>query len=81
MALRFTCIGDIFLGLVEERFLRLRGELLLGLIAEVFASRVEEGVSQRFRGVERTDRKGRLPKVRHDDNGSVGFIDLRFFEF
>ena len=41
MALSFTCIGDTFFGLVEEGFLGVRGELLLRLIAEVFASRVE----------------------------------------
>lgn len=46
MALAFTCIGNTFLGLVEEGFLRIRGELLFGLIAEVFASSVEVGVSQ-----------------------------------
>lgn len=45
----FTCIGDTFLGLVEQGFLGIRGELLLGLIAEIFASGVEVGVSERFK--------------------------------
>lgn len=39
--LSFTCIGDTFFGLVEEGLLGVRGERLLRLIAEVFASRVE----------------------------------------
>lgn len=46
----FTCIGDTFLGLVEKGFLGVGGELLLGLIAEVFASRVEEKVSSVVQG-------------------------------
>ena len=41
----FTCISDTFFGLVEKRLLGVRGELLLGLIAEVFASEVEVHVS------------------------------------
>lgn len=49
MEMSFTCIGNTFLGLVEKGFLGIRGELLLGLIAEVFASGVEVGVSQCFK--------------------------------
>lgn len=30
--------------------------------------------------LDNTDGKGKLPKVRHDDNGSVGLLGLRFFE-
>lgn len=36
--IEFTCIGDTFLGLVEKGFLGFRGDLLLDLITEVFAS-------------------------------------------
>lgn len=47
-----TSIGNTFLGLVEKGFLGIRGELLLGLIAEVFASGVEIGVSQWFKNMD-----------------------------
>lgn len=44
--MEFTCVGDTFLGLVEKGFLGIRGDLLLDLIAEVFASGVEIHVRQ-----------------------------------
>ena len=49
MKMCFTCIGNTFLGLVEKGFLGIRLERLLGLIAEVFASGFEVGVSQWFK--------------------------------
>lgn len=69
MALSFTCIGDTFFGLVEERFLGVRGELLLRLIAEVFASRVEVSCQPAvLMPTAKTAqmRTEELPEVRHD---------------
>ena len=61
--LSVTCIGDTFFGLVEEGFLGVGGELLLRLIADVFASRVEVEKSARNSdayGLDSTDAEGRI---------------------